>query len=97
MIGDKTSYLAALDRVNDELPIFHLGQEVDTEYGRGIIISIAMPHNGLYLSPEQANAVVWYSTEGATQGWVNHEFRLTDLTPIEQWTSVREKHTQVTP
>ena len=47
---------------------------------------VEMPHNGLYLQPERAEAVVWYSTERAfEQGikWVSFTYKLSELSAIE--------------
>lgn len=71
-------YEKALERMK-ELPNFKLGDEVSTPIGKGIIVSLEMPSNGLYLSPERATAVVWFSTEGSTNGWVQKEFELNEL------------------
>jgi hypothetical protein len=38
-------------------------QEVNTEDGRGILVSITTPHNGLYVEFDRANSTVWYGTE----------------------------------
>ena len=64
------------------MPRFFIGQEVKTEHGIGIIVAIEMPHNGLYLQPERAEAVVWYSTERAFKEgikWVSFTYKLTEL------------------
>ena len=68
------------------MPRFFIGQEVKTEHGNGIIVSIEMPHNGLYLQPERAEAVVWYGTERAFEegtGWVNFTYKLSGLSAVE--------------
>jgi hypothetical protein len=71
-------YEKALERMK-ELPNFKLGEEVSTPIGKGIIVSLEMPSNGLYLSPERATAVVWFSTETTPNGWVQKEFALNEL------------------
>jgi hypothetical protein len=68
------------------MPRFFIGQEVKTKHGIGIIVAIEMPHNGLYLQPECAEAVVWYSTQRAFEQqirWVSFTYKLSDLSPIE--------------
>lgn len=65
-----------------DLPKVALGEEVDTPIGRGIIVSMEMPFNGLYLSPQKAIAVVWFSTTDSINGWVSREFRLPELKKI---------------
>jgi hypothetical protein len=62
-----------------KIPQFKLGEYVKTPDGNGIIVSLNMPYNGLYLSPKSATAVVWYSTEEAVNGCVNKQYLLTDL------------------
>ena len=68
------------------MPRFFIGQEVKTEHGIGIIVAIEMPHNGLYLQPERAEAVVWYSTERAFEEsikWVSFTYKLSELSAVE--------------
>lgn len=66
------------------MPRFFIGQEVKTEHGIGIIVAIEMPHNGLYLQPERAEAVVWYSTERAfEEGRVSFTYKLSELSAVE--------------
>lgn len=71
-----------------KIPKFHLGQEVQTPYGKGIIVKMEMPWNGLYISPENSDVVVWYSTEsavnvgGSNGKFVNVSYKLTELLPL---------------
>lgn len=81
----KSDYESALERVSS-LPKFYLGQEVETKDGRGIIVSLNMFHNGLYLSPESNSAVVWFSTQKAVSKgskWVNAVYLLSELKAVE--------------
>ena len=74
-------------------------QEVNTEDGRGTLVSIDTPHNGLYVEFDRARATVWYGTENAvysTKGyggagarWVSREYSLKDL---EEWNSELKLH-----
>lgn len=73
-----TDYDKALKAV-EGLSHFMLGQEVMTPIGKGIIVSLEMPSNGLYLSPQKATAVVWFSTQTSQNGWVQKEFPLSEL------------------
>jgi len=64
-------------------------QEVNTEDGRGLLISIETPFNGLYVEFDRAKAVVWYSTEKAVYDssghggkWISREYSLKEL---EEW------------
>lgn len=67
----------SLQKIAAELPKLYLGQEVRTENGRGIITSLEMPTNGLYISPESTNVVVWYGMEDERPGrWVQQCFNL---------------------
>jgi hypothetical protein len=52
-----TDYKKAIEIVKN-IPKFYLGQEVLTKFGKGIIIELNMPANGLYITPEQASFVV---------------------------------------
>ncbi len=60
-------------------------QEVNTEDGRGILVSISTPHNGLYVEFDRAKATVWYGlAESVYNGarWISREYSLKDL---EEW------------
>lgn len=71
-----------------ELPTFALGEEVEASGNRGIIVELKMPSNGLYLSPERAEAVVWFGAdnsaqiEGVSGRWGQFQFRLSELKKI---------------
>jgi hypothetical protein len=39
-------------------------QEVNTEDGRGLLVNIETPHNGLYVEFDRAKATVWYGLAG---------------------------------
>lgn len=78
------NYLKGLEAVK-VLPKFYLGQEVITALGRGIIVKIEMPFNGLYISPERGTAVVWFSTMGLgtrDYKWITFSFKLNELHEI---------------
>jgi hypothetical protein len=61
-------------------------QEVNTEDGRGILVSIETPHNGLYVEFDRAKATVWYGTDKSVftnfSRWISKEYSLRDL---EEW------------
>ena len=66
-----------------------LYQEVNTKDGRGLLISVETPFNGLYVEYDRAKAVVWYSTEKAVYDssgyggkWISREYSFKDL---EEW------------
>lgn len=73
-----TDYQKAL-RQASLMPRFHLGQEVETPIGKGIIVKLVMPFNGLYISSNISFAVVWFSTSDSKDGWVNREFSLSEI------------------
>ena len=60
-------------------PIVALGQEVETKYGKGIVVSASMPHNGLYISPGSASFVVWFGCGNNPHGIVSMTFGLTEI------------------
>lgn len=84
----KNDYKNALERTKI-IPKIYLGQEVDTPIGRGIIVSMVMEYNGLYIVPERSKAVVWFSTADAKNGWCNKEFNLSELKTLK--TNRKEK------
>jgi hypothetical protein len=60
-------------------------QEVNTEDGRGILVNISTPHNGLYVDFERSRATVWYGMDKSVYNgcrWVSKEYSLKDL---EEW------------
>ena len=75
----KSDYQKALDLVKN-IPKIYLGQEVLTPIGKGIVVRIEMMYNGLYLSPEWSKVVVWFSTSDSKDGWVSHEYNISELT-----------------
>ena len=59
-------YEKALESLkNSNIPRYYIGQEIDTIFGKGIIVSIDMPFNGLYIEPSNTKIVVWFSCENA--------------------------------
>ena len=62
-------------------------QEVNTEDGRGIIVNLNTPFNGLYVEFDRAMATVWYGTDKSVYNgarWISKEYSLKDL---EKWNS----------
>ncbi len=60
-------------------------QEVNTEDGRGILVNIETPFNGLYIEFDRSKAIVWYGTDNAVYNgckWISREYSLKDL---EDW------------
>ncbi len=65
-----------------KLPRFSLGEEVNTPKGKGLIVAFNMPFNGLYTSPELAEAIVWYGTDKAfleVTNYVSFTYSLVEL------------------
>lgn len=59
--------------------------EVNTEHGRGILVSIETPHNGLYVEFDRSKATVWYGMNKAIFDggkWISRQYSLKDL---EEW------------
>ena len=79
-MSELTDYKKELIHVKD-IPKIYLGQEVKTEIGKGIVVKIEMHFNGLYLSPESAMCVVWFSTSSSKSGWVSRSFRISEVKP----------------
>jgi hypothetical protein len=77
-IESQTDYGKAKINVS-RLPKVYLGQEINTPLGKGIVINISMPSNGLYLSPEKAELTVWFSTMQFKHGWVQYTYSYNDL------------------
>ena len=60
-------------------------QEVNTEDGRGILVSIETPHNGLYVEFDRSRATVWNGMDKSVYNcarWISREYSLKDL---EEW------------
>jgi hypothetical protein len=60
-------------------------QEVNTEDGRGLLVGIETPHNGLYVDFDRAMATVWYGMDKAVYNgakWVSKQYYLSEL---EEW------------
>lgn len=68
-------------------------QEVNTEDGKGILVSLNTPFNGLYVEFDKAKSTVWYETDKAVYNgakWISKEYYLKDL---ENW----NKELKLTP
>jgi hypothetical protein len=78
----ESDYDVAKKRITDELPKFYLGQEVLTPIGKGLLVSLSMPTNGLYVSPERADCLVWFSTQDSKEGWVSQTYTLKEINPV---------------
>jgi hypothetical protein len=74
MIG----YESAKKDLNN-LPHFYIGQEVNTELGKGIIVKLIIPNNCYYISPERSKCSVWFGSDNSKFGWNLKEFTLSDL------------------
>ncbi|MCK9446963.1 hypothetical protein M0Q50_08955 [bacterium] len=67
------------------IPKYYIGQEINTIYGKGIIVKLDMPFNGLYIEPERTTVTVWFGTENAGNDgisgsrWVSRAFDIDDV------------------
>lgn len=62
-------------------------QEVKTEDGFGILVSIDTPHNGLYVEFDKAKATVWYGMDKAVYNgakWVSKQYYLSELEELNK-------------
>ncbi len=55
------------------------GKKVITPIGTGVLVSMIMPHNGLYCTPTQTQCLVWFGTDNAANGFVSHSFDPCDI------------------
>lgn len=74
----KSDYKKGLDSVKNIQKIY-LGQEVETSFGKGIVVRMEMDFNGLYIRPECSKVVVWFSCTDSKGGWVSHSFKLSEV------------------
>jgi hypothetical protein len=54
-------------------------QEVKTEDGVGVLVSITTPHNGVCVEYDKAKATVWYGTDKNVYNgarWISKEYSL---------------------
>ena len=64
--------------------------KVNTPYGEGILVSIKTEFNGLYISYERTDCVVWFGTENPGKiendsgNWISREISLKDLIDLNQ-------------
>ena len=57
-------------------------QEVNTEDGRGMLVSISTPHNGVCVEFDRAKATVWQGIDEAVYNcarWISREYSLKEL------------------
>jgi hypothetical protein len=83
----KSAYEIAKQRCKECIPQhFYLGQEVLTPDGKGLVVKLFINHptNGLYIRPELSMALVWYSCEGAANGWSQREYSLDELKEVTE-------------
>lgn len=64
-----------------ELKIF---QKVKTPDGKGILINIETPFNGLSISYEQAKCTVWYGMDSNQNGKVSWEYPLKEIEKLNK-------------
>ena len=70
--------------------MLRIHSKVNTPYGEGILVSVKTDFNGLYISYERAECVVWYGTENpgtSDEGhgrWITREFSLKELIAVNK-------------
>ena len=69
-------------------PVFSIGQEVKTPDGMGVIVSLEMKFNPIYVSLESAEAVVWYSADRTVRresggSWAAFTYKLSELSELK--------------
>lgn len=79
-MNKKSDYDVAIENAI-KIPKFYLGQEVETPYGIGVIVDMKMDYNGLYISPENASVVVWYSCD-SRNGKISWQYKLSEISSI---------------
>ena len=62
-----------------QIPQYFLGQLVTTKQGRGIIVKLEMPTNGLYISPERTTITVWFGCGNDSERWVQLLYSIAEL------------------
>jgi len=70
--------------------MLRIHSKINTPYGEGILVSVKTDFNGLYISYERAECVVWYGTDNpgiSDEGhgrWITREFSLKELIALNQ-------------
>lgn len=71
--------------------------KVNTPYGEGILVSVKTEFNGLYVSYERTECIVWFGTENPGKrendggNWISREISLRELIELNQETIRNEK------
>jgi hypothetical protein len=71
--------------------------KVNTPYGEGILVSVKTEFNGLYVSYERTECIVWFGTENPGKrengggNWISREISLRELIELNQDTIRNEK------
>ena len=70
--------------------MLRIHSKVNTPYGEGILVSVKTDFNGLYISYERTECVVWYGTDNpgiSDEGhgrWIAREISLRELIELNQ-------------
>jgi len=70
--------------------MLRIHSKVSTPYGEGILVSVKTDFNGLYVSYERTQCVVWFGSENpgiSDNGhgrWISREFSLKELISLNQ-------------
>ena len=71
--------------------------KVNTPYGEGILVSVKTEFNGLYVSYERTECIVWFGTENPGKrendgvNWISREISLRELIELNKDTIRNEK------
>lgn len=58
--------------------------KVNTTYGEGILVSVKTDFNGLYISYDRTECVVWYGSDNPDISWITKKFSLKELIELNQ-------------
>jgi hypothetical protein len=71
--------------------------KVNTPYGEGILVSVKTEFNGLYVSYERTECIVWFGTENPGKrenyggNWISREISLRELIELNKDTIRNQK------
>lgn len=70
--------------------MLRIHSKVNTTYGEGILVSMKTEFNGLYISYERTDCVVWFGSENPGKrkndsgNWISREISLRELIELNQ-------------
>ena len=75
--------------------------KVNTPYGEGILVSVKTEFNGLYVSYERTECIVWFGTENPGKrenyggNWISREISLRELIELNKDTIRNQKLNEI--